>query len=208
MGYFCRFWPIKQLDSQPWLRPVWQRRVVKQFQINVCCAPRTPDDPDGYFSTTYYNLNPWLSIVYVCHAIYSIYIYREREGELLMLTPSIAALRNLAFFSMFERDVDDVYICVHGGFCMGSDGLIAFNRVRSLIIFVCTSHSNFQSSFASTLWIYEHVSPLVMLRCCTSKSNFQPAFASQLWTFPRARDATFCCTSQSNFQHTFDSWQS
>lgn len=72
-----------------------------------------------------------------------------------MLTRSIAALRNLAFFSvfvsMFERDVDDVYTSVHGGFCMGWDGLIAFNRVRSLIIFVCTSHSNFQSTFASTL---------------------------------------------------------
>jgi len=72
------------------------------------------------------------------------------KRSFFVLTPGIAPLRNFAFFGLF-RDVDDVDIYVHGTFCMGWDGLIAFNRVRSLIIFVCTSHSNFQSTFASTL---------------------------------------------------------
>ena len=64
--------------------------------------------------------------------IYILYIHIR----LLMLTPGMAALRNLVFLGLF-RDVDDVDIYVHGNFYMvwgGGVELITFNRLRSLIL--------------------------------------------------------------------------
>ena len=108
--------------------------------------------------------------------IYTVYIYiLYIHIRLLMLTPGMAALRNLVFLGLFRCWWCWYFIYVHGNFCMVWGGGGGANSVQSSAFFdspSCISYSNIQHDLASTLWREERFNTLVMLCCCTSYGNF------------------------------------
>ena len=133
--------------------------------------------------------------------IYILYIYiLYIHIRLLMLTPGMAALRNLVFLGLFRCWWCWYFIYVHGNFCMVWGGGGGANSVQSSAFFdspSCISYSNIQHDLASTLWREERFNTLVMLCCCTSYGNFQ-----------HSRDVTLLhfLYIVINFQHAISSW--